>query len=236
MGRITHLARALVFLLPASALKNRLLSMSGLDVSASARIAPCIVWGVSAMMVGDRAVIGPFNVFRGLASVIIEEESIIGQLNWIWAQPEFSALGGMYGTLHMQRCSTIVSRHHLDCSGGIVLGEFSLVAGMQTIFISHQVDRSTATLEAATIRVGAYTLVNACNRLSPGSVVPARCVTGMGAVVVPGLSQEGKLYAGMPACAKSDIDVRGKFFTRSEAAFGVAGVASDVEVPVRRAA
>lgn len=216
MRQVTTL---LAFLLPACSLKNSCLRLLGHSIGRDAEIGPCLVHKVMRFALGDGARIGVGNVFRGLDHVTLGANAIIGHWNWISAGEVTAQTGSDPMSLRLGESATIVSRHFIDCSGGVLVEDYALVAGLRSVLLTHQVDYRTCTMTAAPIRIGAYALVNACNNIVPGAQVPARCVTTMGAVVLPGLESEGRLYGGVPA---RDIQpVGGKWFDRVDARIGV---------------
>jgi acetyltransferase-like isoleucine patch superfamily enzyme len=211
----------LVFLLPAGRYKNFLLRRLGHHIGRRVVIAPVLVTGRAHWDVGDDVRIGPLNAFRGLAAVRIGHDAVIGQLNWFTAAPTYLPLGEPHGVLEMAPHSTFVARHYVDCSGGMVLESFALVGGIRSTFLTHQANARTGALESAPIRIGRYSLVNAHNKLVPGSVVPPLSITGIGAVVLPGLVTPGQVYAGVPAKAVKAVDTAAGLFARAETTFGL---------------
>jgi len=205
-----------VFLLPASRVKNLLLRALGHSVAAGVRIGPCIASNVRRFVLKEEAHIGVGNVFRDLKLVSLGDHARIGQWNWITATLTVEHGGG---ALTMGRHSAVVSRHYLDCSGGIAIAEFAVVAGLRSVFLTHQVDYRSAKQTTSGISVGAYALVNACNKLVPGATVPAMSVTATGAVILPGLQTEGRLYGGVPARDIKAVD--GAWFDRAEGRVGL---------------
>ncbi len=217
---------ALVFLLPASSGKNRLLRLLGHDIHPSASIAPVVVVGPTHFTVGKDSRIGFFNTFRNLRTVTMGSGCYIGQWNWLTCAPEFYGPEGN-GTFTMGSEVHIVSRHIFDCAGGIRIGDLSTIAGYRSLFMSHGMDFRNIRVLAEPIRIGEYCLVNAANNFVMGSVLPDRSVTAMGAVVRPGLTETDRLYGGVPAKAIQELeDVA--YFSRT-----VGRVEVEVDHPLR---
>lgn len=206
----------LVFALPASRAKNALLRLLGHPVDPTASIGPSLVAGVGRFEAGPGAIVGVGNVFRGLVRVTLAQGATIGQLNWFSTAPTFVGTTDQAATLRLDECAAFVNRHHVDCSGGVELGPYSIVGGMGSILLTHHVSHGSGKLECAPIRLGEYSLLNAANRMVAGAVLPARSLTGIGAVVLPGLTEPGRLYAGVPAKDIKAVE-GGALFARPQA-------------------
>lgn len=205
----------LVFLMPACRLKLTLLRWLGHSIGIDVRIGPCVVDDVKRFELGDGAGIGGGNTFRDLDLVTLGKGASVGHWNWITCAPGLVTGDGDQGTLRLADHATVVSRHYIDCTGGVFLDEYSVLGGLRSVLLTHQADYRTSTLTVDRISIGAYSLVNACNNLVQGATVPARCITTMGAVILPGLTAENRLYGGVPA---RDLKaVEGRWFDRSEA-------------------
>ena len=213
---MTKIVTLVVFALPASRFKNLVLRRLGHAVDRTASIGPSLVLGVGRFEAGPGAIVGIGNVFRGLVRVSLAQGATIGQLNWFSTAPTFVGTTEQAATLELGECAAVVSRHHVDCSGGVVLERFAVAGGMGSILLTHHVSHQSGKLECAPIRLEEYALLNGANRMVAGAVLPARSLTGIGAVVLPGLHAPGRLYAGVPAKDVKAVD-GGKFFARPEA-------------------
>lgn len=213
---MTNILSLVVFAFPASRAKNFLLRRLGYAVHPTASVGPSLVVGVGAFEAGPGAIVGVGNVFRGLTRVRLAQGATIGQLNWFSTAPTFVGTSELAATVELGECAAVVNRHHVDCSGGVVLAPFSIVGGMGSILLTHHVSHETGRLECAPIRIEEYALLNGANRMVAGAVLPARSLTGIGAVVLPGLREPGRLYAGVPA---KDIKAvaGGELFRRADA-------------------
>jgi acetyltransferase-like isoleucine patch superfamily enzyme len=167
------------------------------------------------MAAGSR--IGHLNVIRNLRILEIGEGSLMGQWNWLTVASEFDEpappSGGFRG-LRLGNYVAIVSRHYLDCSGGITIGDNTLIAGVRSTFLTHQVDTEAGTYGTLPISIGEFCLVSANVCFTPGSVLPARSVVAMGAVVTGTLEVEGALYGGVPARVIRTGIGGGRYFSR----------------------
>jgi acetyltransferase-like isoleucine patch superfamily enzyme len=200
---VIRVVGVLLGLLPPSALKNRLMTwcVPGWRVAADASVGSCVLWGISYLEVGPGAIVGFGNVFRTMRRVTIGSGAAIGQFNWFSAAAKFATPldGSLTGSLELAGRSAITSRHYLDCSGGIAVGEASIIGGLRTTLVTHGVVQATATVEVAPIRIGDHCLINTSCVVMGGVTIGDRCVVGAGAVVTRDLTDRETLYGGVPA-------------------------------------
>jgi acetyltransferase-like isoleucine patch superfamily enzyme len=104
------------------------------------------------------------------------------------------------------RCVGIPSRKFFDCNGGIYIGDYTTVAGQWTQFLTHSIDIYNARQNAKPIIVGKYCFIGTGCILMPGSTLPNYSVLGAGAVLNKAMTEEGMIYAGVPAIPKKKID------------------------------
>jgi carbonic anhydrase/acetyltransferase-like protein (isoleucine patch superfamily) len=207
----------LVGLLPASSAKNWLLCRFGWRIGADASIGPGIYLRVRDVSIGAGAIVGTFNVLRDLASVEIGDGAIVGQWNWISAAaPLVHSVGGPYsGRFRLGRHAAVTSRHYLDASGGIQIGEFTTMAGVRSTILTHGIDMAESQQSIRGCSIGDRALVSSNVKLVPGAHVPDESLVAMGAVVLPGLEKTRALYRGVPATYSKDIPP-GRYFTREQ--------------------
>ena len=210
MLRICHI---LVWLLPASALKNRLLGRFGHEVSATASVGPNLVLGGGRFEIGDRTRINPFNTFKSMSLVRLDSEAWIASWNWISAAPEFQLIDPLAGTLHMKRASKVGSRSYLDCSGTVIIGEYAWVGGNRTFLQTHELDLVNDRQTAGQIVIGHHALVHSCCVLLKGAYLPDQSVLETNSTLLPCDDRRRGIYGGSPAKWKADTE--GKWFDRA---------------------
>jgi acetyltransferase-like isoleucine patch superfamily enzyme len=212
-----------VGLLPAGRTKNRLLGMLGRGwrVAPSARVHPSVFWRVGRLRLGERAYIGPGNIFRELARVDLADQADIGQFNWFSAQAQYIPQEEHDDTASvvLERGASITSRHYLDCAGGVRFEELSILAGVRSTVLTHYADVREWALRAEPVVVGRTSLVFSNSVITAGTTIAENVVVGAGAVVSKDLTEPGKLYAGVPASPVSDLSEAG-FATRTEPRLG----------------
>jgi acetyltransferase-like isoleucine patch superfamily enzyme len=210
-GRPRRLLTQAVWLCPPSAAKNQLLRWLGATIGRNVRIGACLVVGVSSIEIGDDVSIGWFNVFRNLNALSLGEKASIGQWNWFSAAPEFAASPGR---MLIGRGGAVTSRHYIDCSGGVHVGELASVAGHRTTILSHEIDLRVNRQITRPVSIGARTFVSTNSLLLSGVTIPPGCVVAAGAVVTRREYPASSLIAGVPARAVESVS--GEFFTRDD--------------------
>ncbi|TFC94236.1 MULTISPECIES: DapH/DapD/GlmU-related protein [Cryobacterium] len=214
MSQIKDVMRALAWALPASTAKNRLLRSIGHDVHPSAIARSCLVFRVSQVTMGANSRIGRWNLLKNMRTVSIGDHATIGRLNIFSSHPVYKKLYPDGAALDVGSHSFVTSRHQFDCSGSIVIGEYSSVAGHETKIVTHSIDVRRNAQAAYPVRIGSRSFVGARCLLLGGAILPDRSVLAGGSVLsraredaLPGL------WAGVPAVLRGPID--GEWFERS---------------------
>ncbi|MEJ2866274.1 hypothetical protein WCD74_00765 [Actinomycetospora sp. OC33-EN08] len=206
-----------VGLLPAHRVKNFLLRRLGHRVAPTARVSPCLLMRVGLLDLAPEARIGVGTVVRSVRLLRFAEGAGVLQWNWISAAPAYQRYDpddDRPGTFVMGRHAAIMSRHYLDVSGGLSMGEYSSFAGVRSTVITHGVDVEANEQLPRPVAIGVRALLSSNVVVVPGCTVPDRCLVAMGSVIKGDLPHAGYLYAGSPATAKRPIG--GKHFDRTE--------------------
>jgi acetyltransferase-like isoleucine patch superfamily enzyme len=204
-----------LFMLPACKVKNRALSLvPGYTVARDARVGPCLLWAVSRVTVRSRTTIRAGSTFRNLSQFDVGEDTVIGRANWVSANPVFLTVGVPdSGKFVIGRQSAVTSRHRIDCSGGVTIGNYSVVAGHTSSILSHSVDILESIQRAQAVRIGDYCFIGTGCIITAGVDIVDRVVIGAGSVVAGSLLESGSLYAGVPARRKKNIS-SARYFVR----------------------
>lgn len=209
MGKIKTILVLLAGLLPASAGKNRLLSMLGHQIHRTAKIGPVILLKVGRIEVGARTHIWSGNVFRHLRALRVGTDGTVMRWNRISAIPSFRRTEGAdpetVGILSLGDHVLITKGHAVDCSGGVLMADWSAIAGRDTLVYSHSYDPSNHTLSCAPTRIGESAFIAARTTVAMGATLPDYSVLAMGGVLMPGASKTKTLYGGVPAKPLRDI-------------------------------
>jgi acetyltransferase-like isoleucine patch superfamily enzyme len=192
---------SLVWLLPGGALKNKLLQMFGHDVARSARIGPVLVRNVGCAVIGDGATISALNVFRSLRLLQMGAGATMGSLNTVSAHPAYQALHPDVGCLIMGDGAIITSRHNVDCSGIVRIGEMSAVAGQRTTILSHEIDITVNVQTAGQVTIGDRSVVLTNCLVLKGAVLPPCSLLTAGSMLIRSrqLDPPSGIYGGSPA-------------------------------------
>lgn len=89
--------------------------------------------------------------------------------------------------------SIVTSGHPIDFTDRVDIGRRSILGGRNSSLWTHN---RQSTLP---IIIGSMTYLGSEIRVTPGAVVPSRCIVGIGAVITDNLEEEGWLIGGVPA-------------------------------------
>lgn len=198
-----HLLRTLLWLLPPSSLKNRLLGLTpGWTVAPDARLGVNLVWRVERATIGPRARIGQFNVFRDLHRLEVASAAEIGQFNWVTGFGQYierAADPELCGVLSLGEGAAMTSRHYVDAAGGVVLEDGVVIAGVRCVLLSHSIDPEDYVQSTAAIRLRSNAVIFTHCVLLPGADLARGVVLATNSVAGGPLDQPEHLYGGTPA-------------------------------------
>lgn len=213
---------SLVWLLPGSALKNRLLRMFGHDISPSARIGPVVALNIDCAVIGDGATIAALNVFRSLRLLKMGDAATMGSLNMVSAHPAYQALHPDVGSLTMGDGAAITSRHNLDCSGIVRLGDMSAIAGQRTTILTHEIDITVNVQSAGRVLIGERSAVLTNCLVLKGAILPPYSLLTANSMLIRTreLDPAPGIYSGSPAqfIRANPIDDGESWFERTDSA------------------
>lgn len=189
----------LVGLLPSCKFKNLLLRLLGFEIHRSASIGPIILSGIKELKVGESSRIEFGNVLRNVSVVSVGSSVVIGKFNHFSADRNFLRNTLSSCQLHVGNDAFITNRHYIDCSGGMVLGSYSGIAGTRSTVLSHSLDLTTNLQAAHRVYIGEYTFVGTNVVILPGVKIPGRSVIAAGSLVPSGFSSDKPgIYKGVP--------------------------------------
>lgn len=168
------------------------------------------------------AKIAHFNFFKPVDLVEIGEFSSIGSLNWITGFPYDSSFQHFSNELDRRnqliigQHSHITSRHLIDCTNSVKIGDFSTIAGYRSQILTHSIDLEKSAQTTAPVKIGDYVFIGSQSILLKGTSIPNYAVIGAGSLVNKSFSEEFTLYAGVPARKIKIIPSNWRYFKRKE--------------------
>lgn len=214
MNRLRVGAQSLLWLLPSSKVKNWLLRRVGHRIHPTAIARSCLVINVNKFSMGPGSRIGGWNAIKNLHEVSLGTDATIGRFNTITANQVFARLYQGGARLTLGAHSYVTSRHRLDCSGSVHVGEYASVAGHSTTILTHSIDLRRDAQAAYPVTIGERSFLGTSCILLGGAEMPADSVLGAGSVLTR--SREARapgLWAGVPATHRGPTE--GSWFTRS---------------------
>lgn len=208
----------LVFLLPSSSLKIRLLNRLGHRIHPTARIGICWVQAVERFEIDAGVTIGNFNAFRYLKLVQIGTGSRIVMFNWFLGGSGFEPGAVDHGslrTLRMGEHAHIISMHYIDCGGGVILHDHAWITGIRSTVLTHAFDPQNGglILEPVTLEKAAAISTN-CTVL-PGVTLGEGALLAAGSTAWTRQQIAGAhLHGGVPARRLAPIKIEESLYER----------------------
>jgi acetyltransferase-like isoleucine patch superfamily enzyme len=198
----------------------------GFQIHPTARIG--IAWILpSRLIMEENTAIGHLSVAKNLDPVHLKAHATIGRGNWITGFPlgqsqsgsdsrHFSGETDRRPELVMGEHSVITHRHVLDCTNAITIGACTIVAGLQSQFISHTIDIKENRQTSRSISIGEYCFVGSNSVLLGGAALPNYCVLGAKSLLNKAYTQTHRLYGGVPARELSVLSPDCGYFNRRQ--------------------
>jgi acetyltransferase-like isoleucine patch superfamily enzyme len=190
---------------------RRLLLCGGLGfrIDRQARMGRAVILAREFEM-GPMARIGHLVLCKPIDRLVLGPDSGIGTGTFITGFPRetrrhFAHLPDRRCELVLARGVGVTGRHYIDCNGGVYIGEFTTVGGLQTQILTHSIDIYRNRQHAAPVRIGKYCFVGTRCTILPGAGLPDYSVLGAGSVLNKAHAEEGFLYAGAPAVKKKKL-------------------------------
>jgi len=190
----------------------------GYKISRQARIGFSIIVPEQLEML-EHARIGHLTMCKGLRLVRLGTSSRIGNLDWISGFPlsnksAFQQRLNRNPSLILGDHSAITHRHLIDCTDQIVIGDFTIIAGYGTQFLTHSIDILNAKQDCQPIQIGSYCLVGTACVLLPGSALGDYCLLGANSLLNKKHQGQFSLFGGVPAAFIKELPHDAKYFSR----------------------
>lgn len=170
---------------------------------------------------GPQSYIGNLTLCKGLELLRMEESSLIGNLNWISGFPAnddrfFSSEKGRRPELILGSNAAITTRHYIDCTNSVIVGEFTTVAGARSQLLTHSIDLYESRQASKPITIGKYCFVGTASILLGGSALPDYSVLGASSMLNKAFAETYFLYAGNPASPVKSLSQDMAYFRRAK--------------------
>lgn len=210
------------FLLPWFLRRKVLNKLFHFKIEKTARIGFSLILSDTLTM-KNRASIGHLTIVFNINNLLMEEGSFLGPLNWVTGiniknKTAFRYEKDRKCELVIGSESRVTSRHFFDCNGGIYIGEYTTIAGLRSVFLSHSVNVHESIQTAGPIIVGKFCFVSTGCTFLKDSVLPDYSVLGAGSLLNKKHHESYYLYAGVPAKPLKILPKDStKYFTRTNA-------------------
>jgi len=207
----------LSLLLPWAIRRWLLRMLCGYSFGADARIG-CSLIGCASLQMGVAARIGHFNVVKGVRTEL-GEHATIGDFNWIsglgaGSRKHFTQEAGRDPAFVMGRHAALTSRHYVDCSNRVDIGEFATVGGARSQILTHAIDLKLNRQASAPVRIGRYCFVGTSCVVLKGAELPDCSVLAAGSSLARAYADTFQLYSGVPALPVKPLDRDAEYFRR----------------------
>ncbi len=164
--------------------------------------------------------IGNFSICNAIDFLLIEANSSIG--SFIYITGYSGHLNNHFNHIKNRKCelligkhSALTSRHFLDCTAGIYIGNFSTLAGIRSQLFTHSIDLKNNQQDAASIRIGDFCFIGTNVTVLPSSNLPSYSILCANSLLKDDLKNEFILYGGLPAKKIKRLDKNNfKYFSR----------------------
>ncbi len=165
--------------------------------------------------------IGHGTVCKGVSLLRMEEQTHLGNGNWITGFPDgakgyFQHAQNRRPELILRRHSSITNRHIVDATDSIEIGEFTTVAGFRSQLLTHSIDLQRNRQDAAPISIGARCFLGTGVIVLGGATLPERSVLGALSLLRTAESEPCGLYSGVPAKRVKDLEPDSAYFHREQ--------------------
>jgi len=191
--------------------------LCGYSFGEGARIGRSLI-GCTSLQMGPSSRIGHCNVVKGMR-VDLGERASVGDFNWIsgvaaGSHKHFLEETSRDPALVMGRHAAVTSRHYIDCSNRVDIGEFAIIGGARSQILTHAIDFKRNRQVSAAVRIGRYSFVGTSCVLLKGSELPDCSVLAAGSSLSRAFGDTFTLYSGVPAKPVKLLDRDAEYFRR----------------------
>lgn len=213
MMKPSRLLSILIMLLP-SVIKVKILKLLGHKIGKNVRIGFSLM-DIKKIDISENSTIGHLNFFKNLDKLEIGSNSTIGNFNIFTSSNYYKKISkNNIGFLKIGNNTAITMRHYFDIQNKITIGDFSLIAGLQTIVFTHQKGIQILN-EAKPINIGSHVYIGAACRIMPGTNIGNYIFIGGGNIISGRLDEEYSLYTTYRIMKVKTLPNNIPFFTSS---------------------
>lgn len=152
----------------------------------------------------EHSSIGNFNIIKGLDKIVLDFSAKIGNMNFISAYPSsetvfFKKSPDRSPQLILGKHTHITSRHLIDCSDKVAIGDFTIIAGYRSQLLTHSIDFIESRQSTSPINIGKYCFVSTDCTILKGAILPDYSILGAKSLLMDIYQSPNYLYGGNPA-------------------------------------
>jgi len=152
-----------------------------------------VVIGVRSLTLGDHVRIGHLNIIRGGDEVRFGRYAELIRMNEINSIPDPDVVNPVDSRITIGPGTIITTGHKIDFTDRVEIGRRVIIGGRNSSLWTHNRQRTKP------ISIGDFAYIGSEIRMAPGAAIPARCIVGIGSVIVGKVDGEGWLVGGVPA-------------------------------------
>jgi len=198
IGKMKIMVRALLIFLAPGPLARLVGNAMGFRIAKGAKIGFSLV-AVDHLDMAPNAYIGHFNKLSGPFSICMDNNAGIGHSNVITRAPIGVCIGG--SALRLGVWTKITSRHRIDCTTSVTLGDYSVIAGNGCQVWTHGYVHERTGLDRyridGPVEIGDNVYIGSMCFIASGVTIGSGIIVGGGTSVGKDLIEEG-LYVSSP--------------------------------------
>jgi len=152
-----------------------------------------VVIGVRRLTLGDHVRIGHLNIIRGGDEVTFGRYAELIRMNEINSIPDPDVVNPVDSRITIGPGTIVTTGHKIDFTDRVEIGRRVIIGGRNSSLWTHNRQRTKP------ISIGDFAYIGSEIRMAPGAAIPARCIVGIGSVIVGKVDGEGWLVGGVPA-------------------------------------
>lgn len=207
-----------IALLPSAAKRFVLNRFLGHEIHETARIGFSFIYAKKIIM-GPHAHIRDYCFIRNLELLSLGEGSTIGSHNRIDSLPLTNTRQfqnqNRFPALIVGKNSHLVGNHYFDCNNTIYIGDYTIIAGRDSIFFTHGINIKKNKQESEKISIGSHCMVATRCVVLKGASLPDCSVLGANSMLHKAFEASYTLYSGVPAIPVKPLDPSCEYFLRN---------------------